>query len=530
MGGVRVSRRAFLGGAAATGFLVACSGGDDSSSSSSPSTTTLAVPSLSGYPFTLGVASGDPTAEAVVLWTRLAPDALEVGGGMPAQDVPVRWQLATDEGFGDLVGEGTAIATADAAHTVHVDATGLDPGREFFYRFLVGDDESPVGRARTMPAAGEVPDRFVLGQVSCAQWGDGYYAAYRDLAESDCDLVVCLGDYIYERGPATRAERAVRNGQIVAQTLDEYRQTYALYRSDEDLQAAHLAAPWTVIWDDHETSNDYVGDHPDVDSESRNEAEFAERRAAAYRAWWEHMPVRFDPPAGADLAIYRNLDVGALARLTLLDSRQYRTALNCPGAVGQIGARCDTAFEPTTTFLGTEQEAWVAESLTGGDDRVWDVIGNQVVMHQWRFGPGDEAVFNLDQWDGYPEARGRMLQALGAATGDVVVLTGDVHSTWVADLREDFDDDGSARVGSELVTPGIASEGADIAVVEDVIRANNPHVRYSEAEHRGWLRHEVTADEWTAEIRHVQTFDDRRSPVPVSATFVIEPGRPIEEG
>jgi alkaline phosphatase D len=522
-----ITRRAFLGGVAATGALAACSGG--SGTSAGPTTTHLAAPRLSGYPFTLGVASGDPTAEAVVLWTRLAPDALTVGGGMPTQDVPVRWEVANDERFADLVLDGTAMARADAGHTVHVDAVGLDPGRDFFYRFLLGDDESPTGRAITMPAAGDVPDRFLLGQVSCAQWGDGYYAAYRDLADSGVDLVVCLGDYIYERGAGTRADGAARDGQIVAETLDDYRHLYALYRSDEDLRAAHEAAPWAVIWDDHETSNDYVGDHPDADSESRTVEEFAARRAAAYRAWWEHMPVRFDPPTGPDLTIHRGLDIGALARLHLLDTRQYRTPLECPDAVGQIGARCDTSYDPDTTFLGADQEAWVADSLSGGDDRVWDIVGNQVILHQWRFGPGRDAIFNLDQWDGYPEARSRMADALAGAAGDVVVLTGDVHSTWVADLKADYDDEGSERIGTELVTPGVSSEGSDIAVIEDVIRTNSPHVRYSEALHRGWLRHELTAQAWTAEIRHVEEFADRASPVPTSASFVIEPGQPIAE-
>ncbi len=474
------------------------------------------------------MASGDPTSEAVVLWTRLAPDALTIGGGMPTQDVSVRWELAADDSFGDLVAEGIATASPTHAHTVHVDATGLEPGREYAYRFLLGDDDSPVGRTVTMPAAGEVPDRFVLGQVSCAQWGDAYYAAYRDLAESGVDLVVCLGDYIYERGAGTVAEGAVRAGQITAVTLDDYRHLYALYRSDEDLRAAHQAAPWAVIWDDHETSNDYVGDHPDADSETTGMAAFSQRRAEAYQAWWEHMPVRFDPPTGPDLVIHRNLDVGGLARVHLLDTRQYRTPLDCPEAVGQIGPRCDTSFAPTTTFLGTEQEDWLAESLTG-DDRVWDVVGNQVVLHQWRFGPGEDAIFNLDQWDGYPEARTRVTEALAGAPGDVVVLTGDVHSTWVADLKEDFDDEGSARVGTELVAPGVGSEGSDIAVIEDAILTNSPHVRYSETAHRGWLRHELTAEDWTTEIRLVADALDRRSAVATDATFVIQPGEPVTE-
>jgi alkaline phosphatase D len=221
--------------------------------------------------------------------------------------------------------------------------------------------------------------------------------------------------------------------------------------------------------------------------------------------------------------------VGAVARIHLLDTRQYRTPLECPEAIGQIGPRCDTSFAEETTFLGTGQEAWLAQSLAGGDQRAWDVVGNQVVLHQWRFGPGRDAIWNLDQWDGYPRARARLNQALAAASGDVVVLTGDVHSTWIADVMDDYDDERSERIGTELVTPGISSEGSDIAVVEDAIRSGNPHVRYSEALHRGWLRHELTADTWDTEVRHVETFDDPASPVTRSARFTIERGRAVAE-
>jgi alkaline phosphatase D len=520
-----LSRRAFLGGVAATGALAACSGGG-SGAGSATTTTTLPTPRLSGYPFTLGVASGDPTSEAVVLWTRLAPSSLEVGGGMPTQDVPVRWEVATDDRFGDLVAEGTAVALADAAHTVHVDATGLDPGREYVYRFLVGDDESPVGRAITMPAAGDSPDRLVLGHASCARWGEGFYAAYRDMAEADLDLVVFCGDYIYERGP--EEELAERPGQITAVTLDDYRYLYALHRSDEHLRAAHAASPWLVVWDDHETSNNYVGETPDDESESRTPAQLLERRAAAYRAWWEHMPVRFAPPEGPDLRIHRSLDVGALARIHLLDSRQYRTPLACEDAVSSIGARCDTSFDPATTVLGPDQEAWLAEGLAEGE-RTWDVLGNQIVLHQWRFGPGEDAIFNLDQWDGYPAARARMTDALLGAAGEPVVLTGDVHSTWVADLRADFDDPTSERVGTELVAPGITSSGNALEPITEVVRVNSPHIRYVDAPHRGWLRHEITPDDWTTQIRHVDDHKDPDSRVRVAGTWVLEPGRAVAE-
>jgi alkaline phosphatase D len=517
-----VSRRAFLGGVAATGALVACSGGSNGAGGGSPTPT---APPLPGDPFTLGVASGDPTSEAVVLWTRLAPDPLVTGGGMPEVDIPVRWEVATSDGFGDVVVDGTATAALSDGHSVHVDAQGLEPGREYWYRFMVDDHASPVGRAVTMPAAGEAPDGFVMGHVSCARWGEGYFAAYRDLAEADCDLVVCCGDYIYERDPD--ATDRVRDGQITAITIDDYRYLYALHRTDDDLRAAHAAAPWLAVWDDHEASNNYIGRTPDLGSESRTPQAFLERRAAAYKAWWEHMPVRFDPPTGPDLAIHHHVDVGALARIHLIDTRQYRTPLDCPDSVSSIGRRCDTSFAEGTSVLGSEQEAWLAESLSGGEDRVWDVVANQIVLHQWRFGPGDDTIWNLDQWDGYPTARARVLDDLAGSVGDVVVLTGDVHSSWVSDLKADFDRPSSERIGTEFVAPGVTSSGEELEPVALVVQRNSPHVKYAEARHRGWLRHELGPDRWTTEFRHA---DDHRRPdtqVRVASTWELAPGREV---
>jgi alkaline phosphatase D len=369
-------------------------------------------------------------------------------------------------------------------------------------------------------------DRLVLGHVSCSRWGAGRFAAYRDLADAGVDLVVHCGDYIYERGPGD--EESVRDGQgDPAQTLDDYRYLYALHRGDEQLRAAHEAAPWLVIWDDHETSNNYVGDTPSDNSESHTPAELLERRANAYRAWWEHMPVRFAPPDGPDLAIYRSFDVGTLARIHLVDTRQYRTPLDCE-SVSSIGARCDTSFAPSTTVLGTDQEAWLADGLAEGE-RTWDVVANQIVLHQWRFAPGDEAIFNLDQWDGYPAARDRMTEALTGAAGDPVVLTGDVHSTWVADLRADFDDPSSERVGTELVAPGVTSSGEELEPILAAVQANSAHIRYAEAQHRGWLRHEITPDAWTAEIRHLADHTAADSRVDVAGSWVIQPGQRVQE-
>lgn len=517
-----ISRRTFLAGAAASGALLAvgCSsdGGGSGSEGAAATTTTLPVPDLPGDPFTLGVASGDPLSDSVILWTRLAPEPLAARGGMPrGVDVPVRWEVQTADG-GGTVDEGVTVAPADHGHTVHLDVQGLDPDTAYRYRFSVGEFTSNWGRARTLPAEGTTPDRFVIAQVSCAQYDAARYAAYRDLAEQEPDLVLCLGDYIYEHPGGD-----VRPGVITAIDLADYRYQYALYRTDPQLRRAHAVAPWIVTWDDHEVSNNYVSDTPDPESESPNSAALLERRAAAYRAWWENMPVRLDPPDGPDLAINRRFEVGDLATIHVLDTRQYRTALDCETAAGiSAGRRCDASTAPTTTVMGEDQEAWLAEGL--GQESTWHVLAQQIVMHQWRFGPGDDTVWNLDQWDGYPTARGRLFADLADAAGAPVVLTGDVHTSWGANLLEDFDDPSSDQVGVELVAPGVGSSGDALAAVQGVLLANNPHIVYSEVGHRGWVKNTLTPDEWTAEFRLVEDHTDPASPVTVDATLVTRPG------
>ena len=517
-----LSRRSFLAGLAAagvtaTGVVSAC-GGDDSSTDAADTP----LPDIDGDPFALGVASGDPTDAAVILWTRLVVDIAAADGGMPAEEVPVGWAIATDEALSDVVADGTVATGPEVAHSVHVDATGLDPDTEYWYRFSVGDRHSPVARTRTMPAAGETPDSFVLAQVSCQRWDQGEFAAYRDLAETGAvDLVVHCGDYIYE-GPVD-PEDAVRPAiEAPAITLDDYRVTHALYKSDAHLRAAHAAAPWVITWDDHEVSNNYVGETPSEDSESTTVDELLERRAAGYQAWWEHMPVRLEAPDGPDLAIHRRIDIGGLARLHVLDTRQYRTVLTCE-STSSIGARCADSEDPATTVLGAEQEAWLADGLAESGP-VWDIVAQQIVVHQWRFSNSANTAWNLDQWDGYPVARGRFLESLAAASGRPVVLTGDVHSSWVAELREDFDDPASAAVGTEFVVPGVSSAPSDaLTLVAPALRDLNDHIVYDEQTRTGWMRHEITTDGWTAQYRYVDDAVDADSPVTPAAAFSLTP-------
>jgi alkaline phosphatase D len=297
-------------------------------------------------PFRLGVASGEPTASSVILWTRLAPDPLAVGGGMPAEPVPVAWQVMADEEgeeWEDVVADGTAVADPADAHALHVDVPGLEPGTWYRYRFVVDPWVSATGRTRTAPAAGATGP-LVVGQASCQDWQDGYYAAHRDLAAAGLDLLVFLGDYIYEAAAAPIGGEIVRSHDSPEPTtLDEYRARYALYKSDADLQAAHAACPWVLIWDDHEVDNNYAAD---ADQDGGDPEAFRQRRAAAYRAWWEHQPVRLPAPDGPDLPIFRRLDLGDLATLLLVDGRQYRSDQACGAPALSLEPPCPEITAP----------------------------------------------------------------------------------------------------------------------------------------------------------------------------------------
>lgn len=500
-----ISRRTFLGGAlsttlAATTFPTRLLG------------PVAATQSTTAYPFTLGVASGDPVADGVILWTRLAPDPLG-GGGMPAKNVKVRWQVANDERMRKVVRSGTATARPEHAHSVHVDVRGLDPARPYWYRFVVGDDETPIARTTTAPAEDALAARIRMAHVSCQRYETGYFTAYGDLAEHDLDLVVHVGDYIYEtsNGP-------VRNmGLPIAISLDDYRTRYALHKGDQHLRAAHAVAPFVVTWDDHEVENNYTSEFAQPESPTPDEASFLARRADAYRAWWEHQPVRLPAPDGPDYPIFRRVPLGRLATIHVLDTRQYRTNQTC--GTGDVGPRCDLAFDPRTTVLGATQERWLTKGLKGS--RRWNVLANQVLMQQWRFTPGNE-VWNLDQWDGYPVARDRVFAAMSArGVSDNVVLTGDVHSSWVGTLAVDFDDPASKVLGVELVGPGISSvPSAALSSIEPVVHANSPHVRWSETTRTGWVRHEVTPDEWRTEYRLVDDVTVANAPVRSASQWV----------
>ena len=420
----------------------------------------VADPKFSDYPFKLGVASGDPLPDGVVLWTRLAPEPLADGGrgGMPSQTFRVRFEVSEDERFSRIVRSGTVDATPELAHSVHAEVDGLAPGRVYFYRFKAGTEISPVGRTKTAPAFGAPVSNLTFAYASCQSWPDGYYSAYRRMAEEDLDLVVHLGDYIYEYGIDPNG--GYRNTPVPGhlrnetKTLGRYRLQHALYKGDPDLRRAHALFPWIVTWDDHEVENDYTDGIP---QEPPYGARFLERRAAAYQAYYEHLPLRRSSvPRGPDMPIYRRLTYGDLAEFSVLDTRQYRSDHPCGDGEHP---RCPASFDPSTTMTGPEQERWLLEGLDRSRVR-WNVIAQQVLMAELDHKLGEGEIYWQDSWDGYPLARNRILSHIASRRiSNPVAITGDWHSTFVSDLKLDFKDPNSATVATsswELRSPRAA--------------------------------------------------------------------------
>ena len=477
--------------------------------------------------FTLGVASGCPRPENIVLWTRL------LGADLPER-LPVAWELARDEGFRDIAASGVALAEGTSAHSVHVDVTGLAPGRWYWYRFGALGGRSSVGRTRTAPAEG-ANTTLQFATASCQRWDHGHYAAWRHMADENLDLVLFLGDYIYESAPAPASARRARahSGSGRATTLQQYRDRYAQYKADPALQRMHAAAPWILVWDDHEVENDYANARSSTLAE-----EFLARRAAAYQAYWEHMPLpRASRPRSADMRIFERYDWGRLARIHTLDGRQYRDAQVCPrpgrgGASTVTPNDCPALLDPRRTLLGAEQERWLADGWSRHHG--WNLLAQQTLMARfsWREPEGREApdipggLYWTDGWDGYPAARARLLgAAVERRAANLVVLGGDVHANYVADLKIDYDDAKSPVVATEFCGTSITSEGMAQSRIEAALPFN-PHIRYGHADQHGYARFALDARALQAKLRVVDDVLDPHSAIRTAAEFVVEAGKP----
>jgi alkaline phosphatase D len=484
---------------------------------------TIAAPKFSAYPFSLGVASGDPTPDGVVLWTRLAPRPRETGGGMPRAPVEVGWVLAEDEGLGRVVARGSATARPDWAHAVHVEVAGLKPDRWYWYQFKAGGEVSPKGRTRTLPPAGAAAERLRLAFASCQKYEMGYYTAYEHMAREDLDLVFHLGDYIYEKGDGNGAVRPHGTGEIF--TLDDYRNRYGVYKTDPHLQAAHAMAPWVVTWDDHEVSNNYANAIHEA-PEKNPPAAFLVRRAAAYQAYFEHMPLRRSAlPRGPDLLLYRRLEFGRLASFHVLDTRQYRT--DQPQGDG-VKPLHPVLLDPRGTILGAQQREWLFHGLAQSA-ATWNALAQQVPLARIDRAPGPGVQVSMDKWSGYEFERRRLLAHWrDRKVRNPVVLTGDVHANWANEIGVDPERPDAPPIATEFVGTSIASggDGVDRPKYLEALIAENPFVKFHNEE-RGYVRCEITPQAWRTDFRTVPYITRRGAPRQTRASFVVESGRPV---
>ncbi|MBM7243345.1 alkaline phosphatase D family protein [Rhodococcus fascians] len=477
------------------------------------------------YPFRLGVASGDPLPDSVVLWTRLATDPFAPLGGMTPGVVPVQWQIAADEKFGRIAAQGVELATEFDGWSVHVDVRGLEPAREYFYRFLVGPHASPVGRTKTAPALGQPLSTLDFAWASCQKWEDGFFGAYQDLAASNLDVVFFLGDYIYEyaiknegaRAGEPRTESAARETMVLA----DYRDRYAMYKADENMAAAHASAPFVSTFDDHEVDNNWASQ---ISQDNDDPREFLLRRADAFKAWWENTPVRANlKPVGPDMKVYRRFSFGDLVDFSVLDTRQYRS--DQAHGDGEHAQDAETA-DPARTITGAAQEQWILDGLASPSR--WNFLAHQTVISDLAQGQGNDRKVGMDPWSGYEASRHRILDgARDRGTKNVASIVGDIHRTIVSELRRDYQDQVSPLQGVEIATTSIASgkDGADIDKTGAAIADGSPHVKYGNAR-RGYLRSTLTPTEWRSEVRVLDAVSTPGRPVRTAATVTVPEGHP----
>jgi len=491
-------------------------------------------PRLSDSPFQQGVASGSPTPDGVILWTKLVVDGLLGAGDYP---IAVTWQVAHDEKFERVALEGMTTALPQLGHSVHVDLRALESDRWYFYRFIYGHGASAqisdVGRTRTAPALGSKTDRLRFAFASCQNWDHGYYAAYRQMVADNPDLVVFLGDYIYEyASPKTpNASHPRRHELRTATTLTDYRDRYALYKSDPLLQAAHRAAPWLITWDDHEVQNDYASDRGEDLSAAQD---FLTRRAAAYQAFYEHLPL----PASAlvrglaglgqndGVRVHQRVVWGDLANFHLLDCRQFRDYQACPkpnraGSAMVLASQCEELKNPARSMLGKPQEAWLAEGLAldakqNATGRPWSVMAQSTLLAKINAPAGKEPRVWTDGWEGYPFARKRLLESMQAQPSlHPVILSGDVHLNVVANVE---------NTATEFCGTSLTSQTSWHPEREPTFYQDNPAINYFNSEKRSYALAEVTPKVWTTTLMGVEDVKNERSATTPIAKFAVERG------
>ena len=508
----RPTRRSFL---AFTGSLAAAAVW-----SSRAAGAVVQNPKFADNPFKLGVASGDPWPSGVVIWTRLAPQPLD-GGGLGEDAIEVSWQVTEDEQMTKVVRSGSTVATRQFAHAAHVEVEGLAPDRWYWYQFKAGGEISPKGRTRTMPAADSSPEKLRFAFASCQHFETGLFTAYEHMLREDLDLVIHLGDYIYENPGRERQVRKHVGPKL--ESLADYRNRHAQYKTDAALQAMHAAAPWLVTWDDHEFENNCAGaisERKDCTCE-----DFLKQRARAYQAYYEHMPLRrASLPKGPDMQLYRRVAFGRLADFFVLDTRQYRS--DQPNGDGNKPHSAES-LDPRQNLLGEAQEKWLTGGLATSAAR-WNVLAQQVMMACVDRLAGEAVGYSMDQWPGCETSRRRLLKFFAERKiRNPVVIGGDIHSNWANNLIVDFDDLESRTVASEFVGTSISSggDGARALKTLDELLSENPFVKFHNTE-RGYVSCLVTPGLWRSDFKTVEYVTRPGAPLSTRASFVVEDGQP----
>jgi alkaline phosphatase D len=487
-----------------------------------------------GNPFSLGVASGAPRPDGFVLWTRLAPEPMsadpETPGGMSGGDVTISYEIATDDAMANVVRTGDAVAEQKFAHSVHLDVSGLQPGRSYWYRFRSGEAVSPTGRAITLPPPGAALDKLRFGFVSCANYEHGYFSAYRHLTDENPDVVLFLGDYIYDTIEEFKPTVRRHSDGVVASTLPTYRNRYAQYRLDQDLQRLHAQVPSLVTWDDHEVENDYADQWSQWFVEP---ARFLLQRAAAYQAFYEHMPVRpiLSYPEGPVMRVYDRFTFGDLIEISMIDGRQYRSREACYGPPYKGGGHvetnetCPERLSAARTMMGFAQEAWLYEGFAKSKAQ-WNVIGQDVLMAQYHEKQNGLDGFWTDDWDGYPANRTRLLKRIvETRVSNPVVVGGDIHSFFANDLRIDFDDSASPIVATEFVGTSISSYALPYEALAQTLN-ESPHVHFFENRKRGYVSVDLDRSRMNVRMRVVSDAHDPSATISTLKTFAVENGKP----
>ena len=478
-------------------------------------------------PFKLGVASGDPDSTSVVLWTRLAPEPLTLGGGLPKEPVPVDWEVGLNEQMTRIMFRGTAMARPETGYSVHALAQGLLPGRTYWYRFRAGEVESRIGRTRTLPTRDTATTRFQVALASCQRIEQGYFTAWADIAKRDLDMVLHVGDYIYEYAMKAEDMRMRMGFDVPAATLAKptnlngYRLRHALYKLDPHLADAHAAHPFVVAFDDHEVMNNWTGDiGPGLTRDA-----FLKLRAAAFQGYYENMPVREAlQPQGASMRLYRAFEAGDLLRLSAIDTRQFRSPYAC-GKGDKM--HCDERLAPGRSMIGEAQESWLLDQL-GKNDTTWSLVGNQVMMMQCRYKDPALDIIDTDKWDGYADARRRLFDGIQARkTQGLVVATGDIHHAFAGDLKANFDDAKSPTLGAEFICTSIASggDGSKGERAAAKIRADNPHIKFHNSQ-RGYTLLDFDRKRCEASYHAVSKVSMPDGKMSNIGTFTVNAGKP----